>query len=90
MKIRNVFVAGAGLMGGGIAQVCAQAGYSVVMRDLSNEVLEKSMESIQWSVGKLVEKGKVAGGVDEIISRIEISTELATAERADFLLCFWF
>ena len=85
MKIRNVFVAGAGLMGGGIAQVCAQAGYSVVMRDLSNEVLEKSMESIQWSVGKLVEKGKVAGGVDEIISRIEMSTELAAAEKADFV-----
>ena len=85
MKINEIFVAGAGLMGGGITQVCAQAGYSVVMRDLSDGALQKSMKSINWSVGKLVEKGKVTGSVDEIIGRIETTTELAAAEKADFV-----
>ena len=43
MEIKKIFVAGAGLMGGGIAQVCAQAGYHVTMRDLSNEILKKGL-----------------------------------------------
>ena len=56
MQIKKVFVAGAGLMGGGIAQVCAQAGYDVTMRDISDDILEKSLKAIRWSVGKFVEK----------------------------------
>ena len=64
MQIKKIFVAGAGLMGGGITQVCAQAGYDVSMRDLSQEILEKSLKAIQWSVGKLVEKGRVEGSAD--------------------------
>ncbi len=53
-------------MGGGIAQVCAQAGYSVVMRDLTDEILDKGLKAIQWSVGKMVEKGKVQGTTEAI------------------------
>ena len=54
VEIRKIFVAGAGLMGGGIAQVCAQAGYGVVMRDLSTGIVEESLENIRWSTRKLV------------------------------------
>ncbi len=85
MEIKKIFVAGAGLMGGGIAQVCAQAGYRVVMRDLSSEIVEKGIKNIRWSVGKLVEKGKVPGTPDEIMARIEPVTELSKASEADFV-----
>ncbi len=85
MEIKKIFVAGAGLMGGGIAQVCAQAGYDVTMRDLTEEILEKSLKAIHWSVGKLVEKGRVKGSTDEIMGRIKTSTDLSGAADADFV-----
>ncbi len=85
MEIKNIFVAGAGLMGGGIAQVCAQAGYHVAMRDLTDEIIEKGLKAIKWSVGKLVDKGKVQGTVEEIMGRIQPTTELSKAENADFV-----
>jgi len=85
MEIKKIFVAGAGLMGGGISQVCAQAGYDVVMRDLSDEIVEKGLDNIRWSARKLVEKGKVQGSVDEIMGRIEPATDLAAASDVDFV-----
>ena len=85
MEIKKIFVAGAGLMGGGIAQICAQAGYDVTMRDVSDEILEKSLKAISWSVGKFVEKGKVEGTVDAIMGRLKATTELAAAAEADFV-----
>jgi len=85
MEIKKIFVAGAGLMGGGIAQVCAQAGYDVTMRDITDDILNKSLKTINWSVGKFVEKGKVAGTVDEILGRLHVTTDLAAADEADFV-----
>ncbi len=85
MQINEIFVAGAGLMGSGIAQVCAQAGYTVTMRDMSDEILAKSLKTIKWSVGKLVEKGKVDGTVDGIMDRLAVTTGLAPAAEADFV-----
>ena len=85
MEIKKIFVAGAGLMGGGIAQVCAQAGYHVTMRDVTDEILQKSLKAIRWSVGKFVEKGKVAGTLEEIMGRLTVTTDLAAASDADFV-----
>ncbi|MBW1683590.1 MAG: 3-hydroxyacyl-CoA dehydrogenase family protein [Deltaproteobacteria bacterium] len=85
MEIKKIFVAGAGLMGAGISQVCAQAGYDVVMRDLTDEIVERGLENIRWSTRKLVEKGKVQGSVDEIMGRIEAVTDLAAASDVDFV-----
>ncbi len=85
MEIKKIFVAGAGLMGSGIAQVCAQAGYEVVMRDLNDEILEKGLNAVKWSVGKLIEKGKVQGTVEEIMGRIHPTTDLSLAKEADFV-----
>ncbi len=85
MEIKKIFVAGAGLMGGGIAQVCAQAGYQVTMRDIGDEILEKSLKAINWSVGKFVEKGKVDGSVEDIMGRLKVTTDLADAADADFV-----
>jgi 3-hydroxybutyryl-CoA dehydrogenase len=85
MQIEKILVAGAGLMGGGISQVCAQAGYDVVMRDLSDEIVEKRLENIRWSASKLVEKGKVQGSVEEIMGRIQAVTDLSAASDVDFV-----
>ena len=85
MEIKKIFVAGAGLMGGGIAQVCAQASYDVTMRDIADDILNKSLKTINWSVGKFVEKGKVAGTVDEIMARLHVTTDLGAAAEADFV-----
>ncbi len=85
MEIKKIFVAGAGLMGGGIAQVCAQAGFDVTMRDISDGILEKSLKAIRWSVNKLVEKGKVEGSVEDIMERLKVTTDLADAADADFV-----
>jgi 3-hydroxybutyryl-CoA dehydrogenase len=85
MEIKKIFVAGAGLMGGGITQVCAQAGYEVIMRDLTDEIVENGLKNIRWSAGKLVEKGKAQGTVDEIMERIQGTTEFAGAKDADFV-----
>jgi len=58
MDIQKVLVIGSGLMGSGIAQVCAQAGIQVGLHDVSKDALDKALKSIDWSVGKFVEKGK--------------------------------
>jgi len=86
MEIKKIFVAGAGLMGGGISQVCAQAGYEVIMRDLTDEILENGLKAIQWSVSKFVEKGKVEGTVEEIMGRIHPTTDLSLAKDVDFVI----
>jgi 3-hydroxyacyl-CoA dehydrogenase len=52
--IRNIAVLGAGAMGNGIAQVSAQAGYQVIMQDITEEALEKGMDTIKKSLSKLV------------------------------------
>jgi len=85
MEINKIFVAGAGLMGGGIAQVCAQAGYNVIIRDLEDKILDKSLTNIRWSVGKMVEKGKVEGSVEDIMQRLRPSKSLKDAGDADFV-----
>jgi 3-hydroxybutyryl-CoA dehydrogenase len=85
MSVNKIFVVGAGLMGGGIAQVSAQAGYQVVMQDLSDDILSKSLDTIRWSVGKLVDKGRVKGTVGEIMGRIKTTTRVELADSADFI-----
>jgi 3-hydroxybutyryl-CoA dehydrogenase len=53
MTIRKVLVVGSGLMGSGIAQVCAQAGINVVLNDVSEEALTRARKNIGWSVGQI-------------------------------------
>ncbi|MFL6248665.1 MAG: 3-hydroxyacyl-CoA dehydrogenase NAD-binding domain-containing protein, partial [Thermoanaerobaculia bacterium] len=59
MAIRKVGVLGCGLMGSGIAQVAAQAGYEVVVREVEQKFLDKGLGGIRKSLGKFVEKGKM-------------------------------
>jgi 3-hydroxybutyryl-CoA dehydrogenase len=86
MSIKKVFIVGAGRMGIGIAEVCAEAGYDVVMEDVNAEILAKGMQAIKGSVEKALEKGKVKGTVDEIVARIKTATNLEPAKTADFVV----
>ncbi len=58
-EVKKVAVVGAGVMGHGIAQLCAMAGLNVYLVDINEEILGKAMERIRWSLDKLVEKGKL-------------------------------
>lgn len=71
-----VGVVGAGLMGAGIAQVAAQAGYQVRLYDVEEASLERGVQGISASVGKLVAKGVVTEGVDTVLGRIIPTTSL--------------
>jgi len=84
--IERVFVAGAGLMGSGIAQVCAQRGVAVTLCDLSMETLERARDKIAWSVGKLVEKGKAPGPAGRVMGRIALSVEHAPVAEAELVI----
>jgi len=85
MDIRRVLIVGGGLMGGGIAQVAALAGYGVTLRDVSQETLDKAMTGIAWSLGKFVEKGQLAAEAREAaLSRLNPTLALDAAAEADF------
>ncbi len=73
-------------MGMGIAQVCAQSKLNVIMYDLSKELLDNAVRKIEWSVSKLVEKGKVKGSVDEIMGRINISADIHSVAKTDLVI----
>ena len=86
MQIHNIFVVGSGLMGSGIAQVFAQAGMTVTLNDENREALQKAQKNIAWSVGKLVEKGRLKEPRDTILERIQSSGDLKKAENADLVV----
>jgi len=80
MEIKNITVLGSGIMGHGIAQVSAMAGYNVVLRDIEQKFLDKAMEKIKWSLDKLVSKEKISENKrDEIFSRIKPIVDLNNA-----------
>jgi 3-hydroxybutyryl-CoA dehydrogenase len=60
-------------------------GQRFVMRDLTDEIVDKGLKTIVWSVGKLVEKGKVQGTADEIVARIEGTLDFSAAKDVDFV-----
>jgi 3-hydroxybutyryl-CoA dehydrogenase len=56
MIVKKIFIIGSGLMGSGIAQVCAQAGIQVFITDVDQQALIKALKNIAWSAGKIIEK----------------------------------
>ena len=82
MTVKNITVLGSGVMGHGIAQVSATAGYNVVLRDIKQEFLDKAMEKIKWSLDKLVSKEKISKEEgDAIFSRIVPIVDLNEAVK---------
>lgn len=87
MDIKTVYIQGAGVMGRGIAQVGAQAGYPVILNDLSDEILQKSLSEIKKSIDYSIKKGKIPSEHKEIIlQRLTLSSKVEDAEQADLVI----
>lgn len=85
-EIRKLAVVGAGAMGSGIAQVGAQAGYEVILFDISEVQLEKARLGMQKSLGKLQEKGAIKESASDVMRRVKPVTQLVELAQADFLV----
>jgi 3-hydroxybutyryl-CoA dehydrogenase len=86
-EIRKVGVCGAGLMGNGIAQTCATAGFDVVLMEVAEEPLQRGIASITKSLDKFVEKGKMAqADRDAAIGRIKPTTKVADLAGCDLVI----
>jgi 3-hydroxybutyryl-CoA dehydrogenase len=85
--IATVGVIGAGTMGNGIAQVFAQSGFQVVVQDIAGRALERARASIDKSLAKFVEKGKI-GSVDRetALGRLAFTTELGKLADVDYIV----
>jgi 3-hydroxybutyryl-CoA dehydrogenase len=83
----KIFVIGAGTMGSGIAQIAAQAGYDVCLRDIDMKFVDKGLASIDKAYAKLVEKGKLqAADKDAAVKRIKGGVDLAEGKDADVVI----
>lgn len=87
MKIKTVGVVGCGLMGAGIAEVSAAAGFRTIVREVSEELLEKGRARIERSLGKAVERGKLDEAArDATLGRLEGVVDLEGLADCDLVI----
>jgi 3-hydroxybutyryl-CoA dehydrogenase len=87
MDIKTIGVLGAGSMGSGIAQVAAQSGYNVVMRDIEDKFVDRALKGIDKFLSKSVEKGKItADDKSAILGRIKGTTKMEDLKDVDFVV----
>jgi len=86
MEQKSVLVIGAGFMGAGIAQVCAQSGYRIHLNDVKSKALARAEKGIQWSVEKLSGKGFLQEAPDTILDRLSYETDLSSAAEVDWVI----
>jgi 3-hydroxybutyryl-CoA dehydrogenase len=87
MAIKKVGVVGCGLMGAGIAQVCAAAGFETVVREVSPEVVEKGLKGIEKNLARLVEKGTISEAQkSEIRARLKGTTAIEDLKDCDLVV----
>lgn len=87
MPIQKVGVVGCGLMGSGIAQVCAQAGFQTVVREVNEELLKKGMGSIEKNLARMVEKGTIGQPEsDALRARLLGTTALEDLKSCDLVI----
>ncbi len=87
MNISKVGVVGCGLMGHGIAQICAQADWDVVVRELSQEKLDAGIGKIEAQLGRAVEKGKVEqGDADAVRGRVQATLDYSDLADCDLVI----
>ncbi len=84
--MQNVLIVGAGFMGSGIAQVCAQTGHRVHLMDVKPEALEKAIRKIHWSLKKLFTKGTIPESPETVLGRIATAVDLKNATSADWVI----
>ena len=86
-KIQKVGVLGSGLMGSGIAEIAARAGYDTVVREVTSELVEKGLDKIRGSLGKAVERGKLDAALrDEAVARLSGTVDLAAFADCDVVV----
>ena len=87
MEIKTIGVLGAGSMGNGIAQVAAQSGYNVVMRDIEDKFVDRALKGIDRFLSKSVEKGKItADDKNATLGRIKGTTKMEDLKDVDFVV----
>jgi 3-hydroxybutyryl-CoA dehydrogenase len=87
MEIKKIMVLGAGQMGGGIAQVCAQAGYQVVLRDINDQFVQRGLKVIEKNLLRGVEKGRMtAEEKDAVMGRITPTITLDAGADVDIVI----
>ena len=87
MEIKRVGVVGCGLMGSGIVEVCARAGYDVVVREVDEALLGKGLVRVEGSMRRGVERGRLAAGdMEAARKRIKGTTNLADLGDADLVI----
>jgi 3-hydroxyacyl-CoA dehydrogenase len=86
MAVKEIFVLGAGFMGAGIAQVSSLAGYRVTLCDTTEERLSQGLDSITDSLRRMVKSGRIDGEAAEAALRLETTTALQDARRADLVV----
>lgn len=87
MDIKTIGVLGAGSMGNGIAQVAAQSGYNVVMRDIEDKFIDRALKGIDTFLSKSVEKGKItADDKNATLGRIKGTTKMEDLKDVDFVI----
>lgn len=82
----RVLVVGAGFMGAGIAQVCAQAGHRVSLMDVKPAALERAMEGMRTSMDKLAAKGLIGEEPETVLARVTPVSDMHSAAQADWVL----
>jgi len=87
MEIKKPFVLGAGIMGAGIGQLCAQKGYEVFVTDVSEEIIGKAKEKVTRGLQRRIEKGKITQeDMDSVLSLMNWSTDLNIARESNFVI----
>jgi len=87
LDVRTIGVVGAGTMGNGIAQVFAQAGFTVRLVDVAQPMLDRARHTIEASLARLVEKAKLAAAArDAALSRVVTTTTLDALADADYIV----
>jgi 3-hydroxybutyryl-CoA dehydrogenase len=86
MEIKKITVIGAGTMGTGIAQVAAASGFDVILNDVDEAMLQRSLKIMDKSLSKLQEKGRLSEDKDAILGRITSTTNLEDCGAVDFVV----
>ncbi len=86
MNIKKIGIVGAGTMGTGIAQVAATSGFEVILNDVSDTPLQRSLQTMEKSLGKLQEKGKLEEQKESILGRIKTTTALEDTRESDLVI----
>lgn len=86
MQIKKVGVLGCGLMGSGIAQVCAQAGYDTKVREVNDPLLQKGLDGIKKFAAKMAERGQLKMSADDVMKNLHGTTSLEDLADRDLII----